>query len=96
MFKEEQSFGLAVAALLFQVIANRVAAKVPNHRRRAETDFVTLVLQTPANVDVIPGSSKNGIETGDSLERFTTESHVATGYMFSDFIIEQNVSGGTG
>ena len=51
----EQSLGPAVAALLTQVPAHRVAAMVVDLRGGREPDPSAEVQQPPADVDVVPG-----------------------------------------
>jgi hypothetical protein len=82
MFPHEQRLRLAVAALLFQIIADRRAAVVPDKRRRAEADLVSGLLQSPADVHVIARSAVDGIESIDGYERAFEERHIATGNVF--------------
>ena len=88
MFERKQSFSLAVAALLFQVIAHRVAAEVPDHGSRTEADFVSFVLQAPANIHVVAGGAKDWIKAIDGFQRFAAECHIAAGDMLGDFIVQ--------
>src|ERR1041384_8385145 len=78
MFEEQQSFRLTIASLLLQIIAHRIAAKVPDHRSRRETDLVTFVLQTPAQIHIIACRTENRIESGDRFKCIVTKRHVAT------------------
>jgi hypothetical protein len=62
MFKEQESLGLPIAALLLYVISHRIAAKMPNQRRRAEADLVAFVLKAPANIDIVACGAEDRIK----------------------------------
>ena len=53
--------------LLAQVGADRVAAVVPDHRRRAEAERPAALLQPPADVDVVAGHAELRVEPADRL-----------------------------
>jgi len=91
VFEEQQGFRLAITSLLLQIIAHRVATKMPDHRSRTETDLVAFVLQTPAQIHVVPGSPKDGIKSRDRFESLMTKCHVAARNVLRDFVIEQDV-----
>src|SRR6185503_10315608 len=74
-FALEHRLGLAVAALLFPVGAHRVASVMPNERGRAEPKAPALLLQSPADIHVIPGDVKLRIETADRLQRNFAKRH---------------------
>ena len=91
MFKEKQGFGFAIPALLFEIVSDSVAAKMPDDRGRAKADLESLVLQTPAKVHVVTGGAKNRIESVDGLQRLPAKSHVAAWDVFCDLIVEQDM-----
>src|SRR5215475_6535178 len=67
-FLREQDLCLRITLLLLQISAQRAAAVMPYDRRRRETDGPATLLQPPADVDVIPGNAKTGIEASDRQE----------------------------
>jgi hypothetical protein len=67
MLKIEQGFGFAIAFLLLDVIADCVAPKMPNHCSRAEADLVSLVLESPTDIDVVAGGAEQRIESIDGF-----------------------------
>ncbi len=89
VLEEEQSFSFAVAALLFDIVANGVAAKMPYHGSRAKADLVSFILQSPAEIHIVAGGAKDRIKSIDRFQRFPPERHIAAGNMLGDFIIQQ-------
>src|SRR5205823_6537954 len=73
----QQRLGPAVAPLLLDVGAQRAASVVPDERRRAEAERPAELLQTPADVHVVAGGPKPGIEAVDQLEAGPSERRVA-------------------
>src|SRR5262249_47284651 len=76
MLDVEERLGLPVSHLLLDVGFDGVAAEVPHDRRGAEADRVALILQTPAEVDVVASGSEQGIEAVDLLEDRLPKGHV--------------------
>ena len=64
----EESFGLAVRALLAKERSQRPAAMVPHQRRRAEADLQATLLQAPADVNVVTRAAKLRIEAAELAE----------------------------
>src|ERR1700757_2755774 len=91
MLEEQQSLSSAITALLFQIVANGVPAKMPDDGRRAETDLVAFVLESPTNIHVISRGAKNRIKSVNGLQSFAAKGHIASGDVFSDFIIQQHM-----
>src|SRR6267378_1927428 len=78
-FVFESRFGPAIAVLLLPISADRVAAVVPHHRCRAEADRPALVLQAPADVDIVAGRAKARVEAADRDQRLLAIRHIAAG-----------------
>src|SRR6267378_8230579 len=55
---------------------------MPNEGRGAKSDFITGLLQSPADIHVIPGGVKDWIETPDLGQSPFIECHVTTGDVF--------------
>src|SRR2546425_7963885 len=64
----QQRLGLAVPPLLADVGVHGVAPEVPHHGRRAEADAVALLLQSPAEIDVVSGGAEDRIQPADLPE----------------------------
>ena len=90
---DEQRFRFAVTALLLQIIFHGRAPVMPNESAGAETNFVSLLLQTPTDIDVVAGFPKNGIEAADVVEGPFVKGHVAAGNMFGEAIGQHHVGG---
>src|SRR5215467_14712793 len=88
----EQSLCLRITLLLLQISAQRAAAVMPHDRRWRETDGPATLLQPPADVDVIPGNAKTGIEASDLQELVASIGHVAAGDVLGDAVRQQNVN----
>src|SRR4051812_42934920 len=69
---------------------------MPDEAAGTETDFVTLLLEAPADVHVVAGFAENGIEAGDVFEGPFVEGHVAAGNVFGETIGEHDVRGTAG
>ena len=91
MLEAEQGLGVAVAGLLPQVGAGRLAAVVPDHRRRRERDPVTGCLQTPTDVNIVAGAAELRIEAVDRQQGLAAEGHVAAGYVLGHLVALQDV-----
>ena len=91
VLSNQQRFGFAVAGLLPQVSFHRGAAVMPDKTGRAEPDFPTALLQTPADVHIIAGFAKDRIEAVDLLQVPSVKSHVAAGNVLSLLVREHNV-----
>ena len=87
----EQGLGLAIAGLLPEVRTRVLAAVVPDERPRREGDQEPLVLEPPADVHIVAGLAKLGIEPVDRLEGLTAEGHVAAGDVLGDLVAHQDV-----
>src|SRR5262249_46047337 len=92
-FLREQRFCLRITLLLLQITAQRAAAVMPHDRRPCETDGPATFLQPPADVDVISGNAKTGIEASDLQELVASIGHVAAGDVLGEAVREQNVNG---
>jgi len=90
-FPFQKSLRLSVAFLLAQIGANRVAAMMPNHGRRTETQRPSLLLQPPTNIHVVARHPELRIKPSDSLEARLAERHVAARDVFRFPIRKQNV-----
>src|SRR5262245_32272903 len=91
MFEAEEGLGLSVARLLAQVSARILPPMMPDERPGSEGDPITGLLQTPANIDIIAGLAKQGIEAVDCQEGVAAEGHVAAGNMLGDLIALQDM-----
>src|SRR6266516_2738899 len=79
-FPCQKSLGFSVALLLAQIGANRIAAMMPDHRGRTETEGPAMRLQTPAHVHIVAGDTELRIKSADRLQAGPAEGHVAAGY----------------
>src|SRR5207249_3083795 len=68
-----------VSLLLFPVSDHRVAAVVPDDRCRAEPERPALLLDLPADFEVVSGHPELWIEASDRFQRRPSKGHVATG-----------------
>src|SRR6187455_1544656 len=75
----EQRLGPAVLPLLLQKRAHRTSSVMPDNRSRAETERETLLLQPPADIDVVARDPELLVEAVDRLEACLSEGHVAAG-----------------
>jgi hypothetical protein len=89
----EEGFRFAVAVLLFHVIAHRGATVMPHKSRRREAEGVALLLEPPADIDIIACLPKNRVEPADLFECPFIEGHVAAGNVFGYAIGEHHVRG---
>src|SRR5713101_4159426 len=67
MLKVELCLGLPIAALLVEVRLDRIPAEVPDHRRRTKTNLISLVLQTPTKVNIVPRSPPRANECRNEI-----------------------------
>ena len=94
-FGFQQGFGLAVAALLAKVATDRIAAAVPNHGSRMETQRPAALHDAPADIDVVAGHAVCDIKATDGQQVLATEGHVAAGNVLSGIIGEQDMQWAT-
>ena len=87
----QQGLGLAIAGLLLEVRTRVLAAMMPDERPRREGDQEPLMLETPADIHVVAGLAKLGIEPVDRLEDLAAKSHVAAGDMLGDLVAQQDM-----
>src|SRR5262245_5148211 len=66
---------------------------MPNKAGRTEPDFVTRLLQAPADVDVVACLAEYRVEASDFDERPFEKGHIAAGDMFRLTIREHYVRG---
>ena len=74
--------GLPILPLLLPVCADGVAAVMPDHGRRAESQSPAAITQPPAQIDIVPGDAKLWIESADRPQALGPEGHVAPWDMF--------------
>ena len=91
MLEVEQAFGLAVAGLLVKIASRRAAAVVPDHRAGCERDPVALVLEPPAKIDVVAGSSKLRVEPVDRFQDLAAKRHVAARDVLGRLVVDEHV-----
>src|SRR5690242_9039097 len=65
----EVGFGVAIVPLLTPKAPDRIAAVMPDDRRRAEAQCPPAVLQAPADVHVVAGDAESGVEPADRSQR---------------------------
>ena len=68
MFEPQQRFRFAVAVLLFQESAKSETPIVPDDRGGTECNDPTSLLDSPAEIDVVPGLAIFGIEAAGAFE----------------------------
>src|SRR5581483_9538016 len=86
----------AITLLLPPICTDRIAAVMKDRSSRHKSQFGSLVLQPPAEVYIITGHAKLGIEPAHGLKRSFTKCHVAARNMFSLAVRKQNVDWPTG
>src|SRR5262245_22325541 len=64
---------------------------MPDDRGRAERDYLSTLLNSPAEIHVVAGLAIFGIESAYTIEGPTVKRHVTTWNMFGDCIREQNM-----
>ena len=95
VLETQKRFRFAVTFLLFQESAQGKAAIVPDQRRGAEPDDTAGLLQTPAEIHIVPGLVIFRVKAADAFKRPAIKSHVTAGNMFCDGIGEEHVTGTT-
>src|SRR5262245_5157651 len=91
MLEIQLRLSFTVATLLIEISAHSITAEVPHHRGRAKPDLIPLVLQSPAQVDIVSSRAEHRVESANLFQSRLPERHIATGNMFSNFVVEQNV-----
>src|SRR5436190_248538 len=91
MFKPQQRFRFAIAVLLFQKSAQRKPSMMPNDGGRAERDYPSSLLNSPAEIHVVAGLAVFRIESTYTFEGPTVKRHVTTGNMLGDCVRKQNM-----
>ena len=91
MLRIDERLGLAVAALLVDIGFDRVAAEMPDDRRRAEADRVAGILKPPADVDIVAGGAIDRVEPAEAEQGLAAERHVAAGDVLGHLVAEQHV-----
>src|SRR5438876_7771147 len=92
MFEAQQRFRFTVTILLFQESAKSKTPVVPNNRSWAEGDDPASLLDSPAEIDVIPGLVIFGIEAACAFKCPPVKSHVTAGNVFGDRVSKQNMT----
>src|SRR5258708_16873863 len=87
----QQHLGLSIVLLLPPVGAHRVAAMVPDHRCRAETQGPAALLQPPADIDIVASNTELRIESTYRFEVGFTKCHVTAWNVFRFLIRKENV-----
>src|SRR5215207_6678844 len=90
-FPLQQRFGLAVALLLLPVSSDRVAAVVPDQRRRIEAEGPPPLLESPADIHVVTRHPESRVEAADRLELVFPEGHIAARNVFGYIVRQQEV-----
>src|SRR4051794_15625225 len=64
---------------------------MPHDRGRTKRDYPTILLNSPAKIDVITGLAIFGIEPSHSFEGPAVKRHVTTGNVLRDSVRKQNM-----
>lgn len=91
MFELQQRFCFTIAGLLFQVRAWVLAAMMPDKRAGRHGNPVAGLLQTPADIDVVPCLAILRIEAIDCFEHLAAKGHVAARNVLGHLIAFQDV-----
>src|SRR5262249_2367926 len=83
----------AVAVLLLEVGADRVAAPVPDQRGRVEAERPAARLQAPADVDVVAGGPELRVVAADRVEAVAPKGRVAARDVLGHAVGQQDVHG---
>ena len=83
----------AVTPLLAQVRDDAASSVVPYESRRMESDLSASIEQSPAQVDVVPGSGEDGVEPSQLQQRLPPEAHVAPGNVLGSVVGHEHVHG---
>src|SRR5215217_4797954 len=89
-FRLQQRFCLAVALLLLPICSDRIAAVVPNHRRRAEAKSPPPLLKPPADIHVVARHPESRVEAANRLELIFAKGHIAARNVLGYFVRQQD------
>jgi hypothetical protein len=79
VLETEERLGFAVALLLLAEGLEREAAIVPDNGRGAECDDSPLLLEAPAEIDIVARLAVFGIESANLVKGPAMEGHIASG-----------------
>jgi len=87
----EHRFRFTITALLTKIGLDGVATVMPDESGGTETQSISALLQSPANVHVITRFAVQGVETTDLNQGPPVEGHVASRNMLGETVIEHDV-----
>src|ERR687887_396910 len=96
MFPEEHRLRFPIPHLLFEIRLDGLAPVMPHEGCRTEADGIAEILQSPANIDIIPSGGIGWIKSPNLDECILAEGHVAAWDVLGGLIVEQNMCRGTG
>ena len=88
--------GPPVVQLLVPIGADGIAAAVPDHGGGVKAERPAALLQPPADVDVVAGDAKLGVEAADRQQPVPAKRHVAPGDVLGHLVGQQHVHGPAG
>src|SRR5437870_243246 len=91
MFETQQRFGVTIAGLLAEVCAGTLPAVMPDEGTRRKRDPVTCLLQSPAEINVVPRFTELWIEAIDGVKRLPPKRHIAARHVLGDLIALQHM-----
>src|SRR5262245_54900615 len=91
MLKAQQRLGLAVAGLLSHIGAGRLPPVMPDDCSRSKRDPGARLLQSPADIDVVPRLLISLVKAVDGDERVPTKSHIASRNALGHLVAFQDV-----
>ena len=96
VLEAQERLRFAVSFLLLAEGLQREPAVVPDDGGGTEGDDLTLLLEAPAEVDIIPGFAVLGVEAADLVKGPLVEGHVASGNVLGHHVREQDMAGTSG
>jgi len=92
----QEGLSLPIVSLLFPISPHRVAAVVPDHGRRMESQCPALLLQPPAHIDIVAGNVELRIKSPYGFEGGLAKRHVTARNVLRLMVREQHVDWATG
>src|SRR5712691_6244081 len=92
----QEGLSLPIVYLLFPIGPHRVAAVVPDHGRRIESQCPASLLQSPAHIDIVAGNTELRIKPPYGLEGSFPKRNVTDWNVFRLLVREQDVDWATG
>src|SRR5262245_8344778 len=87
----QQCLSPAIAFLLLPIRLDGITTMMPDQSRGMKTNRPAVLLQPPADVDIIPSRTKLRVETTNGLERGSPKRHVTPGNVLGFMVREHDM-----